>query len=218
MCNQYKLPTPQRLFADFQLPVPDDYRQTDVFPRSPGYFIRRSTNQTAYARELVRGQWGLIPWFIKSLPLSYSTNNARSEELEAKPSYKKPWLKGQRCIIPAAVFWEPNWESGKNIWWSFQRTDGHTFGLAGIWNTWVDRGTGETHESYTLLTLNADAHPLMNRMHKPDPKLPHNQQDKRMVVVLDPALWDGLARGAGRAGQAAGDHGSRRGVSGKARS
>lgn len=190
MCNQYKLPSPDRLFKDFHLDAPAGYRQIDVFPRSPGYFIRRSTHQAAYARELVLGQWGLIPWFTKSLPLPYSTNNARSEELELKASYKEPWRKGQRCIIPAAVFWEPNWESGKNVWWSFQRADGHAFGLAGLWNTWIDPGTGEVHESYTMLTLNADHHPLMNRMHKPDPKLPPDRQDKRMVVVLEPALWD----------------------------
>jgi len=41
-----------------------------------------------------------------------------------------------------------------------------------------------------MLTLNADAHPLMNRMHKPDPKLPPNEQDKRSVVALEAADWD----------------------------
>ena len=29
-----------------------------------------------------------------------------------------------------------------------------------------------------MLTLNADIHPLMNRMHKPDPKLGPDRQDK----------------------------------------
>jgi putative SOS response-associated peptidase YedK len=41
------------------------------------------------------------------------------------------------------------------------------------------------HESYTMLTLNADEHPLMSRMHKPDPKLPSDQQDKRSVVSIE---------------------------------
>lgn len=36
-----------------------------------------------------------------------------------------------------------------------------------------------------MLTLNADAHPLMRRMHKPDPKLGPDQQDKRSVVPID---------------------------------
>jgi hypothetical protein len=41
-----------------------------------------------------------------------------------------------------------------------------------------------------MLTLNADAHPLMRRMHKPDPKLAPNEQDKRSVVAVNPADWE----------------------------
>ena len=35
-----------------------------------------------------------------------------------------------------------------------------------------------------MLTLNADQHPLMNRMHKPDPKRPPHMQDKRSVIPI----------------------------------
>jgi hypothetical protein len=38
-----------------------------------------------------------------------------------------------------------------------------------------------------MLTINADAHPLMNRMHKPDPKRPPAMQDKRSVVPIEAA-------------------------------
>ena len=54
-----------------------------------------------------------------------------------------------------------------------------------MWNTWTDKTTGEIVESYTMLTLNADDHPLMRRMHKPDPKLGPGQQDKRSVVPIE---------------------------------
>ena len=43
-----------------------------------------------------------------------------------------------------------------------------------------------------MLTINADAHPLMRRMHRPDPKLPAGQQDKRSVIPIemgDVGLW-----------------------------
>lgn len=40
-------------------------------------------------------------------------------------------------------------------------------------------------ESYTMLTINADAHPLMRRMHKPDPKLGPDAQEKRSVVAIE---------------------------------
>ena len=37
-----------------------------------------------------------------------------------------------------------------------------------------------------MLTLNADQHPLMNHMHRPDPKRPPEMQDKRSVVPIEP--------------------------------
>ena len=85
----------------------------------------------------------------------------------------------------AALGIEPNWESGKHVRWAFERVDDDPWGLAGMWNTWIDKATGEVHESYTMLTLNADQHPLMNRMHKPDPKRPPNMQDKRSVIPIE---------------------------------
>jgi hypothetical protein len=41
-----------------------------------------------------------------------------------------------------------------------------------------------------MLTLNADAHPIMKRMHKPDPKLGPDQQDKRSVIAIESADVD----------------------------
>lgn len=165
----------------------------DVFPRQPGPFIRRARDDAGYSREAVVGRWGLIPWFVKDLKdFKASTNNARSEELSAKASFKHPWSRGQRCIIPATTFDEPNWETGKNVWWRFRRADGDPWGLAGLWNVWRDPKTGEEVESYTMLTINADAHPLMRRMHKPDPKLGPDQQDKRSVIPIEQSdvdLW-----------------------------
>lgn len=46
-----------------------------------------------------------------------------------------------------------------------------------------------------MLTINADAHPLMSRMHKPDPKLPADQQDKRSVIPLEPKNYDAWLAG-----------------------
>ncbi|RJP70716.1 MAG: SOS response-associated peptidase [Comamonadaceae bacterium] len=161
-----------------------------IGPRKPGAFIRRTRDDAGYSRELVVGRWGLIPWFSKTPDIKYATNNARSEELAEKASFKLPWARGQRCIIPADWFDEPNWESGKNVWWRFRRADGEPWGLAGIWNTWNDTTAGVIHESFTMLTINADDHPLMRRMHKPDPKLEPTEQDKRGVIPIEQADVD----------------------------
>lgn len=62
------------------------WRAVEVFPRAPGPFIWAARDSTEPARELVVGQWGLIPWFAKGAKLAYSTNIARSEELGTKAS------------------------------------------------------------------------------------------------------------------------------------
>lgn len=135
-------------------------------------------------------KWGLIPWFATEPKLTYPTNNARSEALAEKASYKDPWKRGQRCIIPAVSFDEPYWGPyelpfSTCEWLRFRRADGQPWGLAGLWSVWTDKATGEAHEGYTMLTINADAHPLMGRMHKPDPKLGPDQQDRRSVIPIE---------------------------------
>jgi putative SOS response-associated peptidase YedK len=164
-----------------------------VFPRALGPFLRQSNGG---GLDLVVGTWGLIPDWSKTPVLKYSTCNCRSEEAAAKPTFRDAWRTGQRCIIPALSFDEPCWETGKNVWWRFRRMDGQPWGLAGLWNTWADRTTGEVIESYTMLTVNADNHPVMSRMHKPNPKLPPDQQDKRSVVAIAQASMDQWLRGS----------------------
>jgi putative SOS response-associated peptidase YedK len=201
MCNRYVSPEAGDIERYWQLGAGTPWRLSEVYPRAPGPFIRAARKATTAQRELVVGQWGLVPWFAKTAKLAYSTNNARFEEIAAKASFKHSWLDGKRCIIPAVSFDEPNWESGRNVWWRFRRADGAPWGLAGLWNTWTDKASGEIVESYTMLTLNADAHPLMSRMHKPDPKLGPDAQDKRSVVAIeladvDPWLFGTLAQAA----------------------
>ena len=184
MCNRYLSPEAADIERAWQVGAHPPWRAAAVFPRALGPFVR-AAGQPPRGREGVVGQWGLVPWFAKTAKLSYSTNNARFEEIAAKASFKHSWLHGRRCVIPALSFDEPNWESGKNVWWRFRRADGLPWGLAGLWNTWTDPASGELVESYTMLTLNADHDPLMSRMHKPDPQLGADQQDKRSVVPIE---------------------------------
>lgn len=185
MCNRYIFPDEAAMERAWHIGNKNPFKwPAVVVPRGTGPFLRATSSGPL---ELVVGLWSLIPQWSEVPRLKYSTNNARSEELAAKPSYRDAWRSGQRCIIPAASFDEPNWETGKNIWWRFRRADGQPWGLAGLYHPWVNKQTGEILETYTMLTINADDHPLMSRMHKPDPTLPHDKQDKRSVVAIEQA-------------------------------
>ncbi len=185
MCTRYISPEAGDMERHWHIGRQNPWRGGEVYPSYQGPFIRAASHITGPERELVIGQWSLIPWFVKERKLKYSTCNARSEELVDKASYKLPWSRGQRCIIPALAFFEPNWETGKHIPWIFRRLDGDPWGLAGLWNVWTDKATGEMVESYTMLTINADGHTLMGRMHQPDPKRPPHLQDKRSVIPVE---------------------------------
>ena len=185
MCTRYISPEAGDMERHWHVGSRNPWRGGEIFPNYQGPFIRAAPDSAGLKRQVVIGQWSLIPWFAKERKLKYPTSNARSEELMAKASYKQPWSRGQRCIIPAVAFYEPNWETGKHVPWMFRRSDGLPWGLAGLWNMWVDPQTGELVESYTMLTQNADTHPLMRRMHRPDPKRPPDKQDKRSVVPVE---------------------------------
>lgn len=188
MCNQYAPSGPEQVETYFRVARPTEAYRPGIGPWGRGPFIRSA--QTG--REAVVGQWALIGDAAREAKSKarIMTNNARSESIATKPTFRGPWARGQRCLIPADSFLEPNWESGKNEWWRFRRADGNPWGLAGLWNAWTDPATGEIVESYTMLTINADAHPLMNRMHKPEPSLGPDEQDKRSVVVIEPVDFD----------------------------
>lgn len=183
MCTRYITPDQAELERAWEIGRRSQIQwDLELFPRALGPFLRQGQGGSL---NLIVGTWGLIPAWSKTPRLTYSTCNCRSEEAAAKPTFADAWRKGQRCIIPALSFDEPCWETGKSVWWRFRRQDGQPWGLAGLWNTWRDRATGEVVESYTMLTVNADDHPIMSRMHKPDPMLPPDQQDKRSVVAIE---------------------------------
>ena len=46
-----------------------------------------------------------------------------------------------------------------------------------------------------MITQNCDEIPVLNLMHRPDPKRPPHMQDKRTVVPLEKGDWDAWLRG-----------------------
>ena len=75
-------------------------------------------------------------------------------------------------------FYEPNWETGKAVRWRIKRADGEPAAVASIWERFIDKETGEIIFSFSMLTINADGHPIMKHFHKAE-------DEKRSIVVLN---------------------------------
>ncbi|OOG28137.1 hypothetical protein B1C78_02165 [Thioalkalivibrio denitrificans] len=113
-------------------------------------------------REGALVRWGLIPFWAKGEVPRYSTINARVETIEKAASYRGPWKRGQRCVIPALGFYEwKQLEKGKQPWF-IRVAGGMPFGLLGLWDR-STRGDGEVIESCTIITL--PANPLVAEIH-----------------------------------------------------
>lgn len=147
--------------------------------------------------------WGFIPSYIKthaSLQLfrkggadpktgkklfPVNTLNAIGEQVFDKPTYKEAARK-RRCLIVCSGFYE--WRhftppGGKDTAYPYyiKVKEKETFFMAGIYNPWTDQETGETIDSFAILTTGANE--LMASIHN---------KKKRMPVILpkeEAATW-----------------------------
>jgi putative SOS response-associated peptidase YedK len=107
--------------------------------------------------------WGLIPYFARGVPPKYSTINATVENLERGAAWRGPWSRGQRCIMPAAAFYE--WhlgEDGKKNPYLIKLADQELFGFAALWDRSL-KADGDVIESCAIITLPGNE--LMRRIH-----------------------------------------------------
>lgn len=178
MCSNYRPVTrADRLLTFFGVERAKDEPSTDVWPTGIAPFIRLAEDGSGN-RVCDDGLFGLLPHFAAEMAAGRHTYNARTETVATKPSYRESWKKGWRCIIPTESFYEPCYETGTAVRWNIQLPGEIPMGIAGIYRKWRAPDGSEMF-TFSMLTVNADGHPVMQRFHKPD-------EEKRMVVILDP--------------------------------
>ena len=211
MSTQYECLKSPDLYAEaFGIAPPDALLGKEVWPRQPGFFIRKAVVAAEQAQvptsdahaedpvdvapvqapasplvmELAQGQFGLVPTWVKSASDAKlrSTKLAvtRYETMSTATPTRETWLNAQRCIIPMQAFLENDWRSGKGVPTRIARVDGQPMGVAGLWECWV-QGEEEI-VSFTLLTVNANSHALMNRYGQ-------NGNEKRMPAILNEGAY-----------------------------
>ena len=194
MCTNYVPSTRQELAAQHLgvLELPYEDWPDEVYP---GYLApilllggSAASDAAGAAKQLQcrLARFGLVPRWCKNdaqaRDISRKTYNARSETAFEKPSFREPWAERQWALVPMRHFFEPCWEapagqSARAVRWQIGLADQRNFAVAGLWERWEHAADGMARESFTLLTVNADGHALMGRMHKPG-------EEKRMPVIV----------------------------------
>jgi putative SOS response-associated peptidase YedK len=125
--------------------------------------------------------WEFIPsWVnsweqVKESRKKFTTLNATCERLFESKMYKDAALK-RRCLIPVSGFYEwrhykPEY-SKKDIAYPYYISlpDKQYFFLAGIWQPWTDKETGETIDTFSIVTTKAND--LMEQVHNVKKRMP----------------------------------------------
>jgi putative SOS response-associated peptidase YedK len=173
MCGRYVVAyDPDTLVSGFSvLRVQPFPRRWNVAPQSPVPVVFE-TKAGERVAELMR--WGLVPSWAKDPALGNKLNNARSDGVFDKPSFRQA-ARRRRCLLPASGFYE--WQATpafKQPWYISAR-DGQPLAMAGLFEAW--RPTPDAEWLLTCCVITTDANALMAPIHE------------RMPVLIPPDQW-----------------------------
>jgi putative SOS response-associated peptidase YedK len=110
--------------------------------------------------------WGLIPGWTKTFAdgkkFWNNTLNARGETIFEKPSFKNS-AKNKRCLVYLDAFYEHHHFGKGTIPFRMQAKDSSPLPIAGIWEEWVDKTTGEILKTVSIVTTEGNA--MMSKIH-----------------------------------------------------
>jgi putative SOS response-associated peptidase YedK len=143
-------------------------------------------------------EWGFLPFYLRSreevekfrkgykddkgkFHPGLTTLNAKGEELLLPGKIFRDAALKRRCLVPASYFFE--WrhvhrigkkglplKTAKKYPYTISLRDIDLFFIAGIWQPWTDKQTGEVTDTFALITT--DANSLMKQIHNSKERMP----------------------------------------------
>jgi putative SOS response-associated peptidase YedK len=189
MCYRYSVPGPEIVKKTFQVKLNANFSRRYHVGAFDNAKLPVITDENPGQVDLFN--WGLIPFWVKdeksANELKKITVNARAETIFEKPAFRSSAEK-RHCLVIADGFFEWRWYQGKNYPYYIKLKDRDVFAMAGMWDSWNNKKSGEKSFSYTIITT--EANPLMAMIHN---------KKKRMPAILkkeDEARW--ISKGLGK--------------------
>jgi len=132
--------------------------------------------------------WGLIPAWVKDRAQADEIRNrtliARGESMFEKPSFRTS-AESRRCLVFVEGFYEHHHFGKRTYPYFIHLKDRPCFALAGLWEDWTDKATGERRRTFSIVT--SAPNDLLRRIHN-NPRI----DGARMPLILaeaDEELW-----------------------------
>lgn len=124
--------------------------------------------------------WELIPNWVRNQKelddsrKKYTTLNIQSEGI-LQNKVAQALVHTNRCLVLASHFFE--WQEHNKVKYPhcIQIKDKSLFYMAGVWNTWTDYSSGETKNSFGILTT--EANDFMAKIHNVKKRMPTILED-----------------------------------------
>ena len=154
----------------------------EVQPRyniAPTQFIAAIRDGENRERELVMLRWGLVPFWARDPSIGNKMINARAETVAEKPAYRAAY-RHRRCIVLADGFYEWCKQGDAKTPHFISLASGEPFALAGLWENWTDKESGESLQTTTLITTAASSTDLLDDVAAITPALQAWPVDRRV--------------------------------------
>lgn len=145
MCGRYGYVSGKKIIDYFEL--------SESIDIEPNYNAAPSQNLPVVIKDggklkLEIMRWGLVPFWAKDMRTAQI--NARSEGIEEKAFFRKPFKK-QRCLVPASYFFEWMKTKDNKIPYLIKARDREVFAFAGVYDV-VKDGDGRKIKSFAIIT------------------------------------------------------------------
>lgn len=150
------------------------------FTYSNSLIVRKAADNNDI--EIVSAHWEFIPYWVKSMEEVKAARkqgipwlNARSETLLVSKMFGKA-AKERRCLVLSTHFFEwrhyqPDGEKKPIAYpYTIGLNDADYFYMAGVWQPWTDKTTGETIDTFAIVTTQANE--LMEAVHNTKKRMP----------------------------------------------
>lgn len=114
-------------------------------------------------------QWGLLPHWTMDKSIQTYTLNARYETIDEKAAFQS----AKRCLIIVDGFFEWQWLDAKGKQkqkYQIGLPKSELFALAGLWDEWRDKTSGEIIRSCSIVTTEAKG--IMREIHNTKHRMP----------------------------------------------
>jgi putative SOS response-associated peptidase YedK len=150
-------------------------RRYNAAPSQELLVIRQ--NRKTGKRSLDLLKWGLIPHRCSDPRGGRRPINAKAESVSRLPTFRDAYAV-RRCIVPVDGFFE--WRAirgaGRKQPFAVAMKDGSPFGLAGLWENWLNPNTGEWERTFAVITVPSNE--LVGQIHN------------RMPAILKPGSYE----------------------------